>query len=219
MKRAVMLLLWLITLMCVSFTVGAEEQTDKDNIVPVSCVPVEIATPEDVIQIGSESVASTIIEETQSPSQAETAQQEEPEAEAESTVAVVPHTEEDVYLLAQLINSEAGIESPKCQAYVASVVINRLNRPEFPSTIEGVIFDRKFGVQFSVTLRNKKGHRPIDNTPSEQQIEIARYCLNNGSVLPSDVLVFYSTSCDSGWVTSRKRYAQVDHTVFSYSHK
>lgn len=215
MKKAVTLTLWLIILMCLSFTVGAEEQ-ESANVLSLASVPATLSydLTNEVTQSVTDSVAS-IIEETPAP-QAEIVPKEEPEQEF---IPVIPHTEEDVYLLAQLINSEAGIESPQCQAYVASVVINRLNSPEFPNTIDGVILDRKFGVQFSVTLRNKKGHRPIDNTPSEQQIQIARYCLDNGSMLPSDVLVFYSTSCDSGWVTSRKKYTQVDHTIFSYSHK
>lgn len=213
MKKTVTLTLWLIILMCLSFTAGAEEPV---NVITLASVPVTLPhdLTNEVTQCATNSVAS-IIEETPAP-QAEIVPKEEPEREF---IPVIPHTEEDVYLLAQLINSEAGIESPQCQAYVASVVINRLNSPEFPNTIDGVIFDRKFGVQFSVTLRNKKGHRPIDNTPSEQQIQIARYCLDNGSVLPSDVLVFYSTTCDSGWVTSRKKYTQVDHTIFSYSHR
>mgnify|MGYP002792164515 CR=1 FL=1 len=215
MKKAVTLTLWLIILMCISFTAGAEEQ-EPVNVITLASVPATI--PYDLtngVKENVENSVASIIEETPAP-QAEIVPREEP---VQEFVPVIPHTEEDVYLLAQLINSEAGIESPQCQAYVASVVINRVNSPEFPNTIDGVIFDRKFGVQFSVTLRNKKGHRPIDNTPSEQQIQIARHCLNNGSVLPSDVLVFYSTSCDSGWVTSRKRYTQVDHTIFSYSHK
>lgn len=211
MRKAVTLVLWLIIITCFSFISDAGEQQNTGAVLLSS---VSATIPYDLInkvkECATDGVSSTVSDMSISQNEISTMGESEP---------AIQHTEEDVYLLAQLISSEAGIESPSCQAYVASVVINRLNSPEFPNTINDVIFDRKFGVQFSVTLRNKNGNRPIDTIPSDLQIEIARYCLNNGSVLPSDVLVFYSTRCDSGWVTSRKKYTQIDHTVFSYVHK
>ena len=46
----------------------------------------------------------------------------------------------DTYLLAQLINAEAGGEPFEGQVAVGAVVLNRLFDPDFPKTIKGVIF-------------------------------------------------------------------------------
>jgi N-acetylmuramoyl-L-alanine amidase len=49
-------------------------------------------------------------------------------------------TSDDTYLLAQLINAEAGGEPFEGQVAVGAVVLNRLFDPSFPKTIKDVIF-------------------------------------------------------------------------------
>jgi spore germination cell wall hydrolase CwlJ-like protein len=125
-------------------------------------------------------------------------------------------TDEEIDLLARLIDAEAGVESYKCKVAVGSVVLNRLESEDFPDTLEEVIYQRKPCVQFSVILRDNSGDAPIDDSPSKDSIKAARYLILNGSTLPEDVLVFYADYVDEGWVTHQEKYGKIDHTVFAY---
>lgn len=136
----------------------------------------------------------------------------------EPTEPVPSYSKEDLILLAQLIESEGGIESYQCKLYIGSVVLNRVNHESFPNTLRGVIFQASSdGVhQFSVTYVRKDGTRAIDCTPSEESLKAAEYLLIHGTQLPPDILVFYADYCKEGWCTTRVTYTKVDTTVFAY---
>ena len=86
----------------------------------------------------------------------------------------------------------------------------------YPNTLEEVIFDRKPCVQFSVIIKNEKGHRPIDCTPSKDSLKAAEELLTNGTQLPEDILVFYAESVSGNWVNTRKTYTHEDGVIFAY---
>ena len=51
-------------------------------------------------------------------------------------------TDEEIYLICQCVQTEAGGESNVCQEAVATVILNRwLNPEKYPDTISGVIYD------------------------------------------------------------------------------
>lgn len=77
-------------------------------------------------------------------------------------------TEEDIYLLAQLISHEAHTEGFNGWIAVAEVVRNRIYSDNFPSTIREVIYERD---QFAHSDEIK------DVTPTEEEIEVARSVL------------------------------------------
>ena len=57
----------------------------------------------------------------------------------------------DMYLLAQLVQAEAGNQSLEGKRLVVDVVLNRVADPRFPNTVEEVIFQQYKGYyQFSV---------------------------------------------------------------------
>lgn len=137
-----------------------------------------------------------------------------------SDVPVRLYTEEEESMLAHLIEAEGGIESYECKLAIGSVVHNRIISDEFPNSMEEVIWQRSPSVQFSVILKNSKGVRPIEAvTPSEDSLRAAEEIAYGNSSLPEDVLVFYADHCDEGWVTTRKKYTKIDHTVFAYTHR
>ena len=128
------------------------------------------------------------------------------------------YTDPDLILLAQLIEAEGGTESYQCKLYIGSVVLNRMISDNHPDGLSDVIFEEAPCTQFSVTIPDKNGNRPIDCIPSEDSLDAAAELLTYGTQLPKEVLVFYSESCDTGWVVNRKTYTQVDHTIFAYAH-
>lgn len=90
------------------------------------------------------------------------------------------YSEYDLDLLARVICVEAGCSwiPDWVQLYVGSVVLNRVNSSMYPDTIEGVLYDP--GQYNPYALYNY--------TPDDRTIANARQLLENGSVLPADVL-------------------------------
>jgi spore germination cell wall hydrolase CwlJ-like protein len=68
------------------------------------------------------------------------------------------YSEEDLRLLACLVYAEAGNQSYTGMLAVANVVLNRVKSDVFwhAKTIKAVIYDHKWAVQFSVTIKNGK---------------------------------------------------------------
>lgn len=73
------------------------------------------------------------------------------------------YSKEDLRLLASLIYSEAGNQSYNGMLAVANTVINREKSNVFGhvDTIKEVIYDNKWCVQFSVTIKDKKSGKSI----------------------------------------------------------
>lgn len=92
----------------------------------------------------------------------------------------VTYSEEDLYVLAHVLAGEAQSYSDEEQRYVGSVVLNRVNHPEFPDTIKEVVFEK--GQYSCVTDGN------YDREPTQRNCANARWLLLNGSVLPSNVV-------------------------------
>ena len=120
---------------------------------------------------------------------------------------------DDLYLLARLVESEAGNEGYETKMMVASVVMNRVADSRFPNTIKEVVYQNG---QFEVTARKVTGVLMIDREPSLDSLRVANDILNKGSILPSNVLVFYQKGVDEGWATSRTTHLISDDTVFAY---
>ena len=107
---------------------------------------------------GTEEPEPTEIEqpetETQEP---ETETEEEPEVEpqevdvvqqsAEEPKSKFDFTDEQLELFALLVYTESGNQPMIGMQYVADVVLNRMEHPDFPDTLEGVIYQKN---QFSV---------------------------------------------------------------------
>ena len=89
-----------------------------------------------------------------------TIEEEKEESEEESTY-IYPATDDEVALLAALVQCEAGSEPYDGKVAVAAVVLNRVKSPSYSSTISGVIYEPyQFGParsgQLSSTLSSGK---------------------------------------------------------------
>ena len=95
-------------------------------------------------------------------------------------IEIVTYTEEELELLA--IFAEAGSNwcSDKMQQYTGSVVLNRMASPLFPNTMREVVYQRG---QYSCARSGG-----INKIPNERAYNCARFLLENGSVLPSNVV-------------------------------
>ncbi|MBL4936086.1 cell wall hydrolase [Clostridium sp. YIM B02515] len=86
-------------------------------------------------------------------------------------------TDEDVYLMSQIVYAESRSEPYEGKVAVASVILNRLKNPGFPKSVEGVIKQKgafsclKDGkidvvpdkVSYSAVIEALKGNDPTNN--------------------------------------------------------
>lgn len=111
------------------------------------------------------------------------------------------YREDEVFWLARIITAEARGESLLGQIAVGNVILNRVASREYPNTIYGVIFDRKWGVQFSPVLDGS-----IYNTPTYTATLAAKICLE-GSKLSDDSLFFLNPlTAQSNWIVKSREY-------------
>ena len=83
--------------------------------------------------------------------------------------------------IAHLIYAEAGGESSAIQLAVGTVALNRVKHAAYPDTLVGVVFDRKFGLQYACTVDGN-----LLKDPSTQAYENARKLLNGYRSLGAD---------------------------------
>lgn len=91
---------------------------------------------------------------------------------------------DEVYWLAKIISAEAQGEALYGQIAVGNVVLNRVRSKEFPNTIYGVIFDKKYGVQFTPTANGM-----IYNDATPLSIIAAKICLEGYTI--SDKILYF----------------------------
>ena len=107
----------------------------------------------------------------------------------------------DLYWLSRIISAEARGEPFAGQIAVGNVVLNRVASSQFPNTVKGVIFDTKYGVQFSPVSSGT-----IYNTPTASAVMAAKICLE-GYSLSTKMLYFYNpTIATSSWIGRTRPY-------------
>ena len=111
------------------------------------------------------------------------------------------YADDAVYWLSRIIYAEAGGESMQGKIAVGNVVLNRTRSSQFPNTIYGVIFDKKYGVQFAPTANGM-----IYKTPNADSVIAAKICLEGYSV-SNQALYFFNPKYTSGaWVKNNRDY-------------
>ena len=108
----------------------------------------------------------------------------------------------EVYWLSRIIYAESGAEPFLGKIAVGNVVLNRVRSAYYPNTIYGVIFDRKYGVQFSPILDGS-----IYNNPSYNSILAAKICLDGTDVSDGTFFFLRPEISSSSWIPNNRTYA------------
>lgn len=116
--------------------------------------------------------------------------------QVEPAVTANTYVEDDLYWLSRAIYAEAGNQSMKGRIAVGTVILNRVEDPSFPNTIEEVIFSPG---QFS-PVANGTIHRE----PDQDSLVAAKLCLD-GVEEAGDCLYFNVVSMNS-WADSARTY-------------
>lgn len=113
------------------------------------------------------------------------------------------YSDEDLYILAHVICGEMQGMPDQDQLYTGSVVLNRVKGAAWPNSIHDVVFQKG---QYTCT---RDGN--YNRQPTERNWANARYLLENGSILPENVV--YQASGKQG----KGVYAHTKHAYYCYS--
>ncbi len=115
---------------------------------------------------------------------------------------------EDVYYdgqvlwLARIIYAESRGEPLLGKLAVGNVVMNRVRSPLYPNTIYSVIFDQKYGTQFTPVANGT-----IYNDPTADCVRAAKMVLE-GTSLSSEILFFMNPRiATSNWISKNREFA------------
>ena len=107
-----------------------------------------------------------------------------------------------VLWLARIIYAESRGEPLLGKIAVGNVVMNRVKSTAYPNTIYGVIFDRKYGVQFTPVATGA-----IYNTPNAECIRAAKMVLEGASVNGGVLFFMNPKIATSSWIAKNRKYA------------
>ena len=111
------------------------------------------------------------------------------------------YSEEDLYWMARIISAESRGEPLLGKLAVGTVVLNRVASEEFPDTIYDVIFDRKWGVQFTPVANGT-----VYDDPTEESVLAAKLVLD-GARAAGDSLYFIAPNLTNNhWVMENQTY-------------
>jgi spore germination cell wall hydrolase CwlJ-like protein len=118
--------------------------------------------------------------------------------------------------LTQAVYFEARGETPRGQAAVAQVVMNRVKNPSFPKTVCGVVFQgaASHGCQFSFACDGSMRHG-LETSAWDRARRIAERTLSGARLADiGSATHFHTTSVQPYWVPQMLRVAQVGLHVF-----
>lgn len=111
------------------------------------------------------------------------------------------YRDDEVLWLARIIHAESSGESLLGKIAVGNVVLNRVKSPLYPNTIYSVIFDRKYGVQFSPII-----YGTIYNTPSYESTLAAKICLEGFDISEGALFFLHPEISTSSWIPANRSY-------------
>ncbi len=124
-----------------------------------------------------------------------------------ASIADTSYTQEDLYWLSRIVESEAPQEPYEGKLAVANVVINRKDSSGFPNVIKDVIFDTSGGFyQFSPVL-----HGTIYNDPSEESIQAAKEALEGNNNIGESLFFLNPRKATTFWITTARTFYKTIH--------
>lgn len=113
----------------------------------------------------------------------------------------------DLYLLAKCVYAEARGEPYTGQVAVAAVILNRVESPDFPNTIAGVIYQPW---AFTAVYDGQ-----INLEPNQDCYNAARDALNGWDPTYGCLYYYNPTTATSQWIFSRKTVVTIGKHVFA----
>ena len=111
------------------------------------------------------------------------------------------YSEQDLYWLSRIISAESQGEPLEGKLAVGTVVLNRVASSEFPDTIYDVIFDRKWGVQFTPVANGT-----VYLEPTEESVTAAKMVLAGAREAGNSLYFLDPTQTSNHWTIHNRTY-------------
>nr|WP_106784654.1 spore cortex-lytic enzyme [Lysinibacillus timonensis] len=118
------------------------------------------------------------------------------------------YSERDLQLMANAVYGEARGEPYEGQVAVAAVILNRLESPDFPNTISGIIFQPG---AFTAVADGQ-----IWLTPNERAKQAVLDAMNGWDPTENALYYFNPNTATSKWIWSRPQIKQIGEHIFCY---
>ncbi len=113
------------------------------------------------------------------------------------------YTSEDLEWLAKIVHAEAQGEIHNGKVAVANVVLNRKSSSLFPDSVYDVVFDRKYGIQFTPTVNGA-----IHNNPSKDSYKAAKQALFGKNTAGKSLYFLNPKKASSLWIVNNRPFFQ-----------
>ena len=113
----------------------------------------------------------------------------------------LPYGDDDIYWLSRIVNAESGAEPMYGKIAVANTVLNRVESKDFPNTIYGVIFDKKYGIQYQPAMNGT-----IYNTPSGDSIIAAKRALRGENIVAESMYFLNPRLATNFWIPQNRKF-------------
>lgn len=128
------------------------------------------------------------------------------------TPAASYYRSDEVYWLSRIISAEAKGEPLRGKIAVGNVILNRVRERSFPNTIYSVIFDKKYGVQFTPAANGT-----IYHSPTEESIIAAKICLEGYSINRGILYFVNPVKAPNSWASRNRAYfGKIGNHAFYY---
>ncbi len=114
---------------------------------------------------------------------------------------VSPFSDDELYWLSRIVSAESAGEINSGKVAVANVILNRVKSPEFPNSIYGVIFDKKYGVQFTPTADGS-----IYKKPTTESIIAAKRALLGEDVSKNSLYFLNPKIATNFWIVKNRPF-------------
>lgn len=108
---------------------------------------------------------------------------------------------DDVLWLSRIVHAESQGEPVRGQIAVANVVLNRVKSADYPNSIYGVIFDRKYGVQFQPSANGT-----VYNTPSLKSVYSTKRAVNGENYVGNCLYFLNEKIATNFWIVNNRKY-------------
>lgn len=111
------------------------------------------------------------------------------------------YNQDDLYWLSRIISAESQGEPLSGKIAVGNVIMNRVESGEFPNSIYGVIFDDRWGGQFTPV---KNG--TIYHEPTAESMLAAKLCLEGANTAGRSIYFLAPAIAGNLWVMENRPY-------------
>lgn len=122
------------------------------------------------------------------------------------------YDEDDLYWLSRIISAEARGESLEGQIAVGNVVLNRMANDYWPDDVYGVVFDDRYGVQFSPTANGT-----IYDEPAESAVIAAKLAMDGANTAGNSLFFLNEAIATSKWIVESCEFVKTigNHSFYT----